>query len=36
MTDKTEVQTEKEQPPPRKPDGILTKKNGEKPFVTEL
>lgn len=28
MTDKTEVQTEKEQTPPRKPDGILTKKNG--------
>ena len=36
MTDTTEVQTEKEQTPPRKPDGILTNKNGEKTFVTEL
>lgn len=36
MTDKTEVQTEKEQTPPRKPDGVLTTKKEGKTFITEI
>ncbi|WP_333616363.1 hypothetical protein [Bacteroides pyogenes] len=36
MTDKTEVQTEKEQTPPPKPDGVLTMKMEGKTFITEI
>lgn len=36
MTDNPEVQTDKEQTAPRKPDGVLTRKFGEKTFIAEI
>jgi hypothetical protein len=36
MTDKPEVQTDKEQTSPRKPDGVLTTKMEGKTFITEI
>lgn len=36
MTDTPEVQTDKEQTPPRKPDGVLTTKMEGKTFITEI
>ena len=33
MTDNPEVQTDKEQTAPRKPDGVLTRKFGAKPLL---
>ena len=36
MTDKPEVQTDKEQTSPRKPDGVLTTKLEGKTFITEI
>lgn len=36
MTDNPEVQTDKEQTAPRKPDGVLTTKMEGKTFITEI
>ena len=36
MTDNPEVQTDKEQTVPRKPDGVLTRKFGAKTFIAEI
>ena len=36
MTDNPEVQTDKEQAVPRKPDGVLTTKMEGKTFITEI
>ena len=36
MTDNPEVQTDKEQTAPRKPDGVLTRKFGAKTFIAEI